>query len=109
LRRTQTSAEVIVWSALRSRRLGAKWRRQHPVGPYVLDVFCAEARVAVELDGDSHYVGDGPVRDVERDAYLAARGIRVLRFTNDQVFRELDAVLERVWGEIQFVRSPPSP
>jgi very-short-patch-repair endonuclease len=70
----------------------------------VLDLFCPAARVAVELDGDPHFTEERRVRDEARDRYLTARGLRVLRFTNDQVFRELDAVLERIWAAVEDVR-----
>jgi very-short-patch-repair endonuclease len=109
LRRDGTWAEATLWSALRARQLGAKWRRQHPGGPYVLDFYCPLARVAVELDGDPHFTEERQLRDAERDRYLAAGGIRVLRFTNEQVFRERDAVLECIWAVVQGVQAPPSP
>jgi very-short-patch-repair endonuclease len=100
LRRGPTWAEKSFWTALRARQLGVKWRRQHSVGPYVLDFYCASKRVAVEFDGDPHFTEERQLRDAERDRYLTGRGIRVLRFTNEQAFRERDAVLERIWAVV---------
>ncbi len=90
-----TLPEVVLWAALRRERVdGLRFRRQHPVGPFVLDFYCAEARLAVEVDGSAH---DGPTasaRDAERDAWLAARGIRTLRLLATDVLAGEDA--ERV-------------
>jgi very-short-patch-repair endonuclease len=66
----------------------------------VLDLYCVERRLAVEVDGDSHYQGDGPAKDERRDALLASKGIRVLRFTNLEVIEELEAVVEVIAGEL---------
>jgi very-short-patch-repair endonuclease len=72
--------EARLWLRLRERALGkATFRRQHPVGPYVLDFYCAKARLAVEIDGVSHDMGDRPVRDNRRDTWLQERGIIVVR------------------------------
>src|SRR6516165_3905495 len=80
LRRTLSAPEVMLWNRLR-KRVSSKpvFRRQHPIGPYVLDFYCAKARLAIELDGMSHDMGDRPQRDLRRDAWLKARGITVMR------------------------------
>jgi very-short-patch-repair endonuclease len=91
LRRDQTQSEARLWEALRGGRLeGWKWRRQVPVGPFVVDFLCLEAAVVVELDGGVH--AERAQRDARRDAWLRARGLQVLRFWN----REVDADLDRV-------------
>lgn len=100
LRRRSTEAERRLWKVLRSRGLGAKFRRQHSVGPYVVDFFCAEHRLAIELDGGQHRRGDEPVRDARRTAYLASRGIKVVRFTNLEWFYETDEVIRSIWTAI---------
>ncbi|MCY1434031.1 hypothetical protein D9M68_832110 [compost metagenome] len=93
LRRSSTDAENLVWRRLRGRQLaGLKFRRQHPVGAYVLDFFCAEKQLAVEIDGGQHYQ-DGH-RDEVRDLWLAGQGILVLRVSAREAMLEADAVLE---------------
>jgi len=109
LRRGSTEAEQALWSQLRGRRFGAKFRRQYTIGPFTLDLFCVERRLAIELDGGGHFLGGGQVADGERDAYLRAQGVRVLRFTNHQVRTELDGVLEVIWSAIQDADAPPHP
>jgi very-short-patch-repair endonuclease len=101
LRANLTPCERLLWARLRGRQLdGFKFRRQHPVGPYIIDFFCAEKDLAIEIDGDSHYVGGQIPRDRERDAYLAQRGIRVLRFTNNDIREEMDGVLAVITGAL---------
>jgi very-short-patch-repair endonuclease len=84
--------EVLLWNGLRGRRLGGLlFRRQHPVGPYVLDFYCPSARLAVEVDGGAHDHPDQVRRDAARDEFLVARGIRVLRLPATIVLRDMDA------------------
>jgi len=105
LRSNLTLAEVPLWERLRRRQLcGYKFRRQHPVGRYVLDFYCVEQRLAVEVDGESHFAGSGPARDRRRDEFLAGLRIRVLRFTNPEVMGEMDGVVEVI---IQGLQAPP--
>jgi very-short-patch-repair endonuclease len=81
------------------RRLdGFKFRRQHPVSPYVLDFYCDAQRIAVELDGGQHV--DGAARDQRRDVFLRTKGIRVLRFWNDAVFKDTGNVLASIWAAL---------
>lgn len=95
LRRTQSEPEALVWAALRDRRLyGFKFRRQHTIGSYVADFYCAEADLVVELDGASH-IGREEY-DQSRQAWLEDQGLIVLRFSNDQVREWLRAVLDQI-------------
>jgi very-short-patch-repair endonuclease len=95
LRTRETTAEDVLWEALRGRRLhGLKFRRQHPVGPFVLDFCCAERHLAIELDGGVH--AQRQEQDAERAAILAAAGYRLLRFPNDAVTNRLDEVLAAI-------------
>ena len=97
LRRDATDAESALWSELRGRRLaGFEFRRQHPCGPYILDFYCAELRLAIELDGGQHWEADVAAYDEARTGFLRRRGIELLRFPNDLVFRERIAVLEAI-------------
>lgn len=100
LRHATTDAEQRLWYLLRNRRLdGFKFRRQHPVPPYVLDFYCDLQRLAIELDGGQHV--DAAARDVRRDGFLRGHGIRVLRFWNDAVFKETETVLGVIWTALQ--------
>jgi very-short-patch-repair endonuclease len=77
LRRTLSLPEVLLWKALKGRAVdGLHFRKQHPIGPYILDFYCEAAKLAVEVDGASHGAGDRPVRDERRDAWLAGAGDR---------------------------------
>lgn len=79
LRCAMSLPEVLLWQALRSQRVGLKFRRQHGTGPYILDFYCSDARLAIEIDGEAHSRGDQPTRDAARDAFLAQSGIATLR------------------------------
>jgi len=95
LRREQTPAEALLWEHLRNRRLkGLKFRRQHPVGRFVADFYCAQHRLIVELDGAVHQM-QGEY-DALRTEELERDGYRVIRFTDNQVERDLEWVLERI-------------
>ena len=94
LRRRSTPAEQALWARLRGRQLGAKFRRQQPLGPYIADFFCEEARLVVEVDGAPHF--PRPRRDIVRDAMLRLAGLTVLRFTNADVLGDPDRVLEGI-------------
>ncbi|MGK6320181.1 endonuclease domain-containing protein [Sphingomonas sp. DT-204] len=96
LRRTMSLPEVLLWTALRSRPHGLKFRKQHPSGPYTLDFYCSDARLVIEVDGEAHSRGDRPIRDVRRDAWLAEYGIATLRVPAANILDDLDAVLRGV-------------
>ncbi|CAN5139666.1 hypothetical protein BH10PSE1_BH10PSE1_33290 [soil metagenome] len=93
-RRALTPPEARLWVCLRRRSLGSlKFRRQHPIGPYVLDFYCAEAGLAVEVDGSSHDHLDRVEHDRRRTAWLVANGVKVLRLAAEDVRVNLDGVL----------------
>ena len=97
MRKNATDAEKLLWSLLRDRQLdGYKFRRQHPVGSYILDFYCHEARLAIEVDGGQHNEIEQARHDEERTANLATEGIQVLRFWNSEVLTETEAVLESI-------------
>ncbi len=80
LRREMSLPEILLWQELRKRPGGLKFRYQHPAGcSYVLDFFCARKRLAIEVDSEAHNRGDRPERDAVRDAWISARGVRILR------------------------------
>ena len=96
-RRGQTDAENLLWSRLRNRKmLGLKFRRQHPLGPYFADFVCIEIRLVIELDGGQHADAGPAAYDTRRSACMAALGFQTLRFWNNQVLQETDAVLEAI-------------
>jgi len=100
LRRDSPTPERLLWGRLRGRRLlGLKFRRQHAVAPYVIDFYCHEARLAVELDGMTH-MGTGD-RDDARTEALQRQGIDVIRVTNDEVIADIDVVLQYIAREAQ--------
>lgn len=93
LRSSATDAEVRLWYYLRAGRLGGlKFRRQHPMPPYIADFYCDAAKLVVELDGSQH----GGDKDARRTLSLEAQGVRVLRFWNDQLLKETEAVLQEI-------------
>ena len=99
LRRRMTLPEGLLWQILRQRPGGFKFRRQHPVGPFIVDFYCPARRLAVEVDGVSHNMGDNPGRDVRRDAYLREKGLRVIRFAAADVLHNMDAVAHTILTE----------
>jgi very-short-patch-repair endonuclease len=108
LRREATPAERALWRLLRSRQLaGIKVRRQVQAGPYILDFYAPSKRLAIEADGGQHYVEEGREYDEARTAFLNARGVRVLRFTNREILEQPAAVLEVI--ERVLLRGAPSP
>lgn len=102
LRRDATDAERALWRILRSRGLeGHKFRRQHAAGPYVLDFYCAEARLAVEVDGAQHHTPDGLAADAARTAYLGALGVRVLRVPNTDALTNAEGVAAAILAALR--------
>jgi very-short-patch-repair endonuclease len=95
LRARETPVEDLLWEELRGRRLdGMKFRRQHPIGPFVVDFCCAECRLVIELDGGVH--AEQRDRDAEREAILATAGYRVIRFPNQSIRENLPEVLAAI-------------
>ena len=111
LRRNLTDAERIIWYGVRAHRLnGASFRRQTPIGPFIVDFVCHDARLIIEIDGAQHFEAEHEQRDARRDAYLRGRGYRVLRFNNRDVLSNRNGVLERIAEAVLGASpSPPSP
>lgn len=109
LRREQTAAERKLWARLRARQVdGAKFRRQHPIGRYIADFCCPERGLVVELDGGQH--ADQVETDRRRTAFLEQQGFRVLRFWDNDMMQNIDAVLEQITEVLRDPRwdRPPS-
>ena len=97
LRKSLTPAEAALWNCLKqSQLLGKRFRRQCSIDRYIVDFYCPECRLAIELDGQGHFVINVDSYEVERTKYLENSGIRILRFENKVVFENLDAVLEAI-------------
>ncbi len=95
LREAGTPPEQLLWLALRNGQIGGlKFRRQHPIGPYVADFYCHSAGLVVEVDGMSH--DDKAAQDTTKTKFIEAQGLRVLRVTNEDVMRDLDAVTREI-------------
>ena len=99
LRRDMTLPEILLWQALRKQPHGLKFRRQHPTGPFILDFFCGDARLAIEIDGEAHSRGDRPERDEARDAWLGAAGIETLRIPAREVLRDPDMIVRYIFAQ----------
>jgi len=102
LRKNMTDAEQLLWFCLRRKQLaGFRFRRQHPFDRYVLDFYCCEAKLAVELDGGQHNQSDVHARDEERTAFLNKHGIRVARFWNNEIFCNLEGALQTIYDALR--------
>jgi len=105
LRSDQTDAEHRLWTLLRNRRLGGfKFRRQHPIEPYILDFYCDDAKLAIELDGGQHNTAGARRSDRARTEYIAKRGIRILRFWDHELLSQTETVLEVIWNALQLTQ-----
>ena len=105
LRKSMTDAERRLWQALQRRQMsGFRFRRQHPFGDYIIDFVCLSAMLAVEVDGGQH--GESKIEDAARTEFLQRAGLCVLRFWNNEVLRDTEAVTETIWKALQT--PPPS-
>ena len=99
LRRNLPATEDRLWYYLRNRRFyGIKFRRQYSVSTYVVDFYCPAARVAIEIDGGSHYIGGAPEQDRVRQQFIEMCGIKIIRFTNKDVMENIEGVLAIIRG-----------
>ena len=101
LRKSMTDAESLLWSKIRGRQLNShQFYRQKIIANYIADFYCPKAKLVIELDGGQHYSSDGKEKDAARDAFMAGIGLRVLRFSDRDVFENLNGVLEKIWREL---------
>jgi very-short-patch-repair endonuclease len=109
LRREMSLPEVLLWNQLRRGGLkGAHFRRQHPFGPYVLDFYCATARLAVEVDGARHHDQGALTHDASRDAFLGRYGISTLRLPARVVLKDMTSALDTIAARLAGVDDPLS-
>jgi very-short-patch-repair endonuclease len=96
-----TKAEEVLWEVLRGNKLnGHKFRRQHPIGLYIVDFYNHKNNLVVEVDGDYHDTEDQKLKDIERTKFLEFNGLKVIRFKNDDVLSDLSFVLEKIQEEL---------
>lgn len=100
LRANVPMPERILWAKIRNQQLGVKFRRQHGVGRYIVDFYCPECQLIIELDGDSHYQQGAQEYDAIRDEFIRALGLRILRFTNRQVVDDSDSVVMKILAAV---------
>ena len=108
LRSEMTAAEARLWSKLRVKQFqGLKFRRQHGIGPYIVDFYCAERSLVIEVDGDIHGEQHQVVRDRRRESYLKSLGLQVIRYMNDDIVKNLDGVLEDLYERVSSSSTSP--
>ena len=97
-----TAAECVLWQSIKGRQLlGKKFRRQISVGPYIVDFYCPEARLVIELDGESHFAITRDEYEAERTKYLEQEGLKVIRFENKELYDHIEGVLETIKQALQ--------
>lgn len=96
LRENMTQAELVLWEYLRQHPLGYKFRRQHPVGIYVVDFYCHKLKLVIEVDGWVHQKEEVMEADVVRQRQLEREGLKVVRFTNEEVLKKKEVVIEKI-------------
>ena len=109
LRRSQTDAETAFWAKVRNKQFfGMKFFRQYSFGPYILDFYSPEGKLAVELDGGQHSLPEGREYDAERTNYLNAHGVEVVRFWNNEVLGQMESVLASLELKVESQKRNPS-
>ncbi len=101
LRKESTEAEDILWQKVRGRRLGAKFRRQHPIDKYIVDFYSFEKKLVIELDGGIHLNPEVKQNDEQRQRLIESLGYRFLQFSNEEVMNNIDKVLDKIRKEIK--------
>ena len=101
LRRNMTDAEMLLWSKLRRKQLkGCQFYRQRIIGNYIADFYCAKSSLVIELDGGQHYTDEGMEADKERDNYMKREGLKVLRFSDRDIFKNLEGVMRKIYDNL---------
>lgn len=101
LRKNMTDAEKLLWSKIRRKQLkGYQFYRQKIIGNYILDFYCSKANLIIELDGGQHYSDEGMKKDRSRDDYMVNLGLRILRFSDREVFENINGIIEKVWENL---------
>jgi very-short-patch-repair endonuclease len=99
LRKNMTDAEKALWLRIRGRQIkGYQFFRQKPIGSFIVDFYCPKGNLVIELDGGQHYSEEGQAKDRQRDDYLRGEGLRILRFSDKEIFENIAGVLEKIWS-----------
>jgi len=101
LRKNMTDAERKLWYRIRMKQIkGFQFYRQRPIGDYIVDFYCPKVKLVIELDGGQHYLQTGKEKDKIKDNYLRGLGLKVLRFSDVDILKDIDSVLGKIWNEI---------
>lgn len=100
LRNNLTHTEMLLWGYLRTRPSGFKFRRQHPIAHYIVDFFCYQLKLVIEVDGSIHNIEEVRLIDEEREKSLRSEGLAIIRFTNKEILYELDKVIDTIGAYI---------
>ena len=101
LRKNMTDAEKLLWSKIRGKQInGLQFYRQKIIGNYIVDFYCPKAKLIIELDGSQHYSHEGKEKDKIRDDYMGRNGLKVLRFSDRDVFENINGVTEKIWNQL---------
>jgi very-short-patch-repair endonuclease len=109
MRHPQTPAEATLWRVLRNRNLEYKFRRQHPIDRFIIDFYCAKAKLCIEIDGASHLEPEQAEYDLVRSEFLEELGYQVIRFTNDDVRYNINVVVDEITRTVERALNPPLP
>jgi very-short-patch-repair endonuclease len=102
LRNNQTDAERLLWSKIRKKQMGNfQFNRQKPIGNYIVDFYCDKAKLVVEIDGGQHYEYQNILEDKKREEYLIKSGLKTIRFTNLDVLKNIENVVDKIYQEIK--------
>jgi very-short-patch-repair endonuclease len=101
LRIDQTLSEKLLWRRIRASQLGVRFRRQHPIGPYIVDFCCPKENLIIEIDGNSHWEASAGEHDAQRSEYLRTNGWRIIRYTNREVQENIDSVVQDILIQIR--------
>ena len=108
-RRYPTAAEAMLWENIRGKSLGVRFRRQHPIGSYIADFVCLKYNLIIEVDGGYHYIGNQLISDEIRTKYLESQGFTVIRFDNNEVLQNIDAVISKIKFKMEEINNNNSP
>ncbi len=100
-RKNSTEGEQRIWSCLRGNQLGFHFRRQMPIGKYIVDFVCWKKKIIIEIDGSQHWIKEGKEHDKIRDAYLKERGFHIMRFNSVEVLNNTDGVIELIYERLE--------
>ncbi|MBD0288523.1 MAG: endonuclease domain-containing protein [Flavisolibacter sp.] len=109
LRKNMTPAEKMLWDRFYKNQLGVRIRRQHPIGKYIADSYCHEAKLIIEIDGDIHLIKENKEYDIGRKVCLNEFGIEIIRFTNDEVMNNVEEVIQKIKSKIEQRRKNNQP